>query len=221
MLSHFLRAATPKTSAAVTTNYIGTVGSATSTTTYTFTSTDIGTAASDRIVFIAVSGSGGTNLSLNSVTIGGVSATLINTGFLSFGTIGCAYLNVTSGTTATVVVTYSGTRARCSIDVYTVYGSSGTPSDTALTLQAATATTISNNVDIPTNSVCIYSYAAGGGYLASSFSSATEDYDGVIGGDSTSRAGARKSGQALNHTETLTVTSSKSNMLFAATVWSP
>lgn len=217
MLSHFLRAATPK---AVTTSYIGTASSGTSASSFTFSSQGIGTAATDRIVFVAVGTTGGSGVNVNSVTIGGTTATLINAGTLGFGTMACAYLAVSTGTTATIVVNLSGSMNRCAIDVYSVYGSTSTPSDTALTLQPTSATTISNNVDIPINSVCIYTYVAGGGYLEASYSSATEDYDGTIAG-STSRSGARKSGQALNHTETLTLTSTKSNMMFAATVWSP
>jgi hypothetical protein len=159
----------------VTSNYIGTAGSVSANTTvYTFNGASIGTAASDRIVFIAVSATGNSSINVSSVTIGGVSATLINTGNASFGTIGNAYLNVTSGTTANIVVTFTtGGQDRCSIDVYTIYGSTATPYDTALTLQPSSASTISTNVDIPTGAVCIYSFVAPAATITSSYSSAT------------------------------------------------
>lgn len=217
MLSHFLRAAGGK---AVNTSYIGTASSGTSASSFTFSSQSIGTADTNRIVFVAVGATGNSGVTVSSVTIGGNNATLVNSGSIGFGTMTCAYLVVPSGTTATIVANFSGSQNRCAIDVYAIYNAKTTPYDTALTQQSATSSTITNNVDIPRNATCIYTYVAGGGYLASSYSSATEDYDGTIAG-STSRSGARKSGEALNHTETLTLTSTKSNTMFAATVWAP
>ena len=207
-------------SSGVTSSYIGVNNNATTLTTYTFTGASIGTAASDRIVFVAVSATGVSGVTLSSVTIGGNSASLINTGSAGFGTLGNAYLNVASGTTADIVVTLSGSQNRCSVDVYAVYGSSGAPYDTDLLVQPSTVSTLDTTVNIPANAVAIYSFAASGGTVTSSYSSATENYDGLVGGSSTSRSGATKLGEALNHTETLTMSSTKSNGMFAATVWS-
>lgn len=221
MLSQFIRAARPAVSGTVSTTFAGTVGSSTDLSNYTFTNVNIGSAASNRIVYVAVSATGNTGNSVTAVSVAGISATLVNTANSSFGTIGAAYVNIASGTTATIVVALSGVQNRCSVDVYAVYGSTSAPFDTALTVQPSTVTSVSNNVDIPTGAVAIYNFTAPGGTVTSTYSSAVEDYDGIVGGEGTSRSGARKQGTAINHTETLTFSASKSNALFAAVVWSP
>lgn len=77
--------------------------------TLTWTGVNIGTASSDRIVVVAVSGEGNAGTSI-SVTIGGVTATrAIGINLLrNMGGTEIWYLPITSGTTATIVVTADG-----------------------------------------------------------------------------------------------------------------
>lgn len=92
-------------------------------TTYTFSSLAINTANSNRVVVAVVQ----TQATVSSVTIGGISATVI-------GVTACylAYAVVPTGTTATVVVTHTGSTSRCYVDLFTIVpGKSTTPSDTA------------------------------------------------------------------------------------------
>lgn len=84
--------------------YCGTAYASASASTFTFTGQSISTASNRRFVIVGVVAAGST---INSVTIGGVSATRLDTGD-PVGTNAKLFgLLVTSGTTATVVVTMS------------------------------------------------------------------------------------------------------------------
>lgn len=104
-------------------------------TTYTFTGVTIGTASSDRRVHVICFASNG-GVTLSSATIGGVSAT-INTQAATGGSGQMAIItaNVTSGTTATVALTWSGSQTRCGISAYY---STGLTSDASLANASAT-----------------------------------------------------------------------------------
>ena len=116
--------------------------------TWSFASQSVGTASSDRFVFVAVT----TDNSLpTAVTIGGNSATQCGSGVTNSADASCSlwYYNLTSGTTATIVVTAGGTDINCSICVYTATGQSvinvtSTASDTTDSSGAW-----SNTLDIP------------------------------------------------------------------------
>ena len=109
-------------------------GSSTSTsdlTTYTFSSADIGVASSDRYVIVAVTG-GPNNRTVSSLTVGGVSATLVveQVSAAASYTVSMWIANVTSGTTGDIVVTWSAGQTRTGIGWWTATGlSSGTAND--------------------------------------------------------------------------------------------
>lgn len=86
-----------------------TVGSTSSS--YTFNSVNIGAASAQRTVVIAVSwNAGASGRLLNSATIGGVSATLLQTSSAAgFERSAIIYASVPSGTTANVVLNFNGT----------------------------------------------------------------------------------------------------------------
>lgn len=117
-------------------NYIGTTTNSAGLTTYTFSSANIGTASSDRLVVVAIHLASSGSRTISSVTIGGNSATVnttTNVGSVNGITTVFAYLNVTTGTTANIVVTASGICLACAIDVYTLTElSSFTPTDSDL-----------------------------------------------------------------------------------------
>lgn len=99
-------------------------------TTYTFNTQDIGTAAADRKVIVGVCG-GNSNRTVSSVTVGGVGLVLV--GRRTASTSAELWIGtVPTGTTATVVVTWSSGQANfCGIAIWAAYAVlSDTPIDT-------------------------------------------------------------------------------------------
>lgn len=91
-------------------------------TTYTFPSASFGDAAGSREIFVLVRARG-TSLTVSSVTIGGVSATVEATQYSSStSVIACAHVAVPAGTSGDVVVTLSGGATEAAIAVYRVTG---------------------------------------------------------------------------------------------------
>jgi hypothetical protein len=119
----------------------GSSSGSSTTSTLTYTDAPIGVAATNRVVWVAVGirGSGGNARTINSITIGGVTATLVaTTSSAQASAIG--YLVVAAGTTATVIVTCSGDASRHVIHVGTVYPESATPIDTDSVVTTGTST---------------------------------------------------------------------------------
>ena len=140
MLSHFLRAV-PKNKVY---NFINSYVSTANQTTYTFTNCDIGTASSDRYVVVygaGYTGSLSTNRNASSVSIGGSSATIDYTVLSTAAPSFFAKRLVTSGTTATIAVSFSGPMTNCGIAIYVIYGlNSTTPISTATGINTTGAT---------------------------------------------------------------------------------
>ena len=92
-----------------------TAQSSSSTTTYTFSSVNIGTANSNRIVVVCASFFGGNTTRFSSITIGGNTASLDKVQLLDGATVDAqtaiASHNLASGTTATIVLNLSGSAA--------------------------------------------------------------------------------------------------------------
>lgn len=115
-------------------------------TSYTFTAAGVGTAGSNRTLIIAVANanlSGSSTPSISDLTVNGASAGSpiyqraagTNAVFVTF----YAY-QLTSGTTADIVATFSETATRCGIAVYAVYDlQSTTPKDSAEDLSSPCA----------------------------------------------------------------------------------
>lgn len=94
----------------------------TNTDTYTFSSQPFGSASSDRIVIVSVLGYGGSASTISSVTIGGVSATIIRQQSTGTTTLGIAAAAVPTGTTGNVVAVFSATKGDCAIAVWSGTG---------------------------------------------------------------------------------------------------
>jgi hypothetical protein len=120
MKSHFLRSATTQSC-----SYRDTYTSGTNGTSFTFSSCDIGTEDTSRLVVVILGGTGTTSQGgvSPSLTIGGVAADRQVSIIDSSGTDTMALftLKVTSGTTATIVATFNGQVARAAISVYALY----------------------------------------------------------------------------------------------------
>ena len=97
---------------------------------YTFSAQAIGAAASDRYVLVGIAARNSSDVALNSVSIGGVSATSVVSATASGSRAAFYIANVPTGTTGDVVVTFASTMLRCAIGVWRVDGlTSTTPTD--------------------------------------------------------------------------------------------
>jgi hypothetical protein len=90
--------------------------------TFTFNSQAFGSAATDRIVIVSVMGGNGSAGTISSVTIGGVSASILVQVSDANLTGGIAVAAVPTGTTGSVVVNMSTTRGGCAIGIWSATG---------------------------------------------------------------------------------------------------
>ena len=127
--------------------------------TYTFSGMNFGAASSDRYIVVAVGagiGSFGGGVSISSVTIGGVGATIVRqqaanvsgSGALS----GIAIAAVPSGASGNVVVTLGASHQNCAITVYAV---TGLLSAAAAYTNSATGASPSSSIDCDAGGVVI------------------------------------------------------------------
>jgi hypothetical protein len=156
--------------------------------TYTFTAQDIGTASATRYVVVGIAiRTAGANPTFSSVTIGGVSATLVVQAVNSVSDwtrTGIFIAAVTTGTTGDVVVTLSSAAARCGISVYALYDLT---SATAITSATSTASPGSLNVNVTPGKVLV-AHAYDNSNTAMAWTGATEDFDVALEGGQHSSA---------------------------------
>lgn len=182
---------------------------------YTFSSQNLGAASADRYIIVSIqtrdSGTGAKTI--NSVTVGGVSATITvqkqGVDAATNSTVaGLAIALVPSGTTGDVVVTFSEVVLRCSIALYAATGlTSATPTDTG-----------SSNASNPTYDIDV----AAGGFAIGAISDAngtsvvwtgiTENFDTTVETFLlVSGAAATFATQQTNLTLTATITGTADN----------
>ena len=104
-------------------------------TTYTFSSQNLGDADTDRHIIVGISTRdvGTTSQAISSVSIGGVSATIVvqqRNSATNTCVAGLAIAKVPTGTTGDIVVTFSEEVLRCGIGVWRAIGISATATDT-------------------------------------------------------------------------------------------
>ena len=99
----------------------------TNTTTYTFSSCDLGTPSDDRRVIVAAHMYGSTGRTLTSATINGVSATELTTDSINTANTVLIIANVPTGSTGDIVLTWS---SGCAGSAVTVWYATGLTSDT-------------------------------------------------------------------------------------------
>jgi hypothetical protein len=132
-------------------------------TSYTFSTQAIGTAAADRLVVVVIGREPGDTLS--SSTIGGISATVV----ANAGTCTIIAAVVTTGTTADVVLNFAGTQIRIGVAVYAVYGLSSTTATSTYTAS------LSETVTIPAGGVAIGCAYSGSGGVSTTWTGVTEN----------------------------------------------
>jgi hypothetical protein len=210
----------------VTATYQSSATSASGSSPWTFTAMSIGTASSTRRVFVAIaapSTSTALNPAIDAVSIGGVSATLYGTRRHTSNTyheVSFWYADVSSGTTADVVVTGATGHNRASMTVAGVWTLDNSlllnnqPTDDAFD-NTASAGTLTASLDVLTGGfilsvVCRQS--ASGTYT---FSGVTERYDVDAGNQIVGSASDNfASGQAVNVVATPSA-SSATQVLYA------
>ena len=153
-------------------------------TTYTFSSQNLGVAAASRRIVVGIGGriASGT-LTVDSVTIGGVTATILtpqasNT-TSGTTTVALAIADVPTGTTGDIVVVFNTACLRCIVHAYRVVDiDSATPSDS----DSSVASNPTCNLDIPAGGIAIGFAAVGNASATWTWTGLTEREDAVAGG---------------------------------------
>ena len=156
----------------------------TNATAFTFSSAALGAVATDRKIAIAATGTGGGTYTISSVTVNGRSAFLAKSSGLEGEVIADIWVaDVTEGTSATIIVTFTGSKGTCGIDVYRITGSSGAILDSGSS-HAAVGT---YDIDVRPGGGVIGSWAISTGTNSARTttwaSTLTEDSDKLAGGN--------------------------------------
>lgn len=156
-------------------------------TTVNYTSIDIGAADTNRIVVVAVGSRMTTVNTITSVTIAGVSATLVSgtsvqQGVTNGSSGGIYQAAVPTGTTCTVTIVYGGAAARTGIAAYRLV--TGTPTATSSDNKASASPIADGTLTIPSGGKGIAFLFEASGAAAPSWANATQDYAALAGGSS-------------------------------------
>jgi hypothetical protein len=162
-------------------------------TTYTFSTTAIGTASSDRVVIVGIEAGPATlsTRSVSSVTIGGITAHEIDQMESAEDRVtGIFAAAVPTGTTADIVIVFNAGMASCGISVYTITGCGGLVAPFSwISATDAAAGDFSQPIDIPSQG-CAAVALVGDGSTSVTWTNLTERYDGTIGPGLQTRSGA-------------------------------
>lgn len=171
-------------------SFLASATSGTDLTTYTFSAQTLGTAAGDRYIVLVIGGdsSDGASKTVSSVTVQGITATLLSTQYsVERDTMAMAIVAVPTGTTGDIVVTWSATMRNMGVGWWRVTGlSSATPYD--FDGAARTGDGESTAIDIPSSAIAI----AGAHCSAPSLSwtGLTEDFEDINEFSSVTTGGA-------------------------------
>lgn len=165
--------------------YVSTNGSASNTTTYTFTSQAIGTPAAGRRVVVAVANRD-TSAVPSSVTVDGVGLTMDASKVIT--SVASVWSGVIpTGSTANIVVTYASSNTYCGIGVWETSGApvaTGVSGASSATPTVSVATTAGDFVV----GVLAYRVSVAGPSIA--WNAATERYDDAVDGSVRQHSGA-------------------------------
>ena len=171
MLSHMLRAASKTPSVAYQNRY----SSTTNASSYTFNTCAIGTADNSRLVVVQVHSTNALPITVSSLTIGGTAATgYENTSRVLPNSLWAR--PVSAGTTANIVVTFSGTTLNCVVAVYALYNLNSNTPVASISNAVSTNTTISNTIDAREKGIVIAGIT-GDAASTTTWTGVTEQYD--------------------------------------------
>jgi hypothetical protein len=132
--------------------------------TYTFTGIGIGVATADRIVAVcaAINATSATTYGISSMTIGGIAATMAVRSS-SNKNAAIAYAVVPTGTTATIVVTLTGTGTpgRCVVNAYRITGYNNSTPIVASAFSDTAVASVSASISVPSGAKAITSVYIG------------------------------------------------------------
>ena len=155
---------------------------------FTFSGVALGTAASNRHIVIAALTATASAADANSVTVGGVSASLVvraSGGDNSRAELWIA--SVPSGTTGDVVIVWSSAKDRCGYAAWAMYGASASASDTATDGDTSPSFTI----DVPAGGYLIAAAVPSAGSVATAtWTGVTENFDEVMLNNTTQTGGS-------------------------------
>ena len=151
-------------------------------TNYSFATSDIGTAAPDRYVAVAID-FGATNASPASVTVGGITCSkAVEEATGDFVSIWITDNVVAAGTTATIAVNGGAAGGWCGINVYAYYGIDPTVVDTA-TSSGADPAVLSLNTLADGCAVAIVHSFLNPGPTTVTWTGLTENFDAAVDGN--------------------------------------
>lgn len=176
------------------------VGSASSTTvgaTQTFTSVPIGDTSSGRTIIVCAGGYGAGNRTISQVTINGAVAALDVINPSNWFPCGVARLAVPAGTTAEIVVTFSGSVSTAAVTVYSL------PTSVAVvgTLASIGTSPVSGVLTSTTAGWTVAMSTKGDNYNMV-WTGLAEDYDFQVGSDRYGSASSQTSAGNLTITQT-------------------
>lgn len=206
--------------------YVTNVSDATDQTTYTFAGTSIGAASNDRVIVVTIGSRSNSARTISAVTIAGVTATNIATANNTGGGAEIAAIYaaaVPTGTTGSIVVTFSGAMLRIGVGVFTL---TGKPSVTAFATSTVTPTGSSPTTTIssPINGAIVaVNFANSSGTASTVWTGLTERYDINPETASSGTSGASSTFTAAQNslTVTATVTSVTVQQAMAVASWGP
>lgn len=180
----------------LTANYVTSVsndgGGGFATSPVTFSSVDIGTASATRkvIVGVGIDGYQG-NEAYTSLTIGGVAANLIQEQNAAAGgrPVALFELDVSSGTSADIVVTFTGTQTKCysmGIGVWTIEGG------TLFSTVGSTADPGVGDINVPAGGTVIAIMTEGNAAATYAWANLTENFDNQVRASRQAFSGASK-----------------------------
>jgi hypothetical protein len=208
----------PPSQGAATISFTASAVNTANATTHTFSGVSIGTAASNRKIVVASQHSSGTvPVSVSSMTVGGISATFVVNQASADGE---AYVeiwqaNVPTGTTATIVVNYSGTVSRGGVGVWAVYGAAAAATDTGV----STANPLTDTLNIPAGGVAIGA-ASGSAGTSTAWTNLTENYDENVEA-STYQSGASSAFATIQTALAISTNGYTGQACFACASWGP
>lgn len=144
--------------------------------TYTFSSQDLGDAASDRQIIVAAQGRGASATRISSITVGGVETIIVDRVNSASGSNAAAIAMalVPTGTTGDVVVTFGVGVLRCAIQVWRA---------TSAALYAAKTSTADDptaSLYIPANGFVVAAAISGNASTTGAWSGVDENYNTVV-----------------------------------------
>lgn len=184
---------------------------------YTFSGKAIGAASSDRRVIVTIhsrSDTGSAPRTISSVTVGGIVAT-INKDAQGSSRAGSAIVTaaVPIGTTADIVVTFSGGCTQCGIGVYSA---TGLTSNVAMDADQSTSDPATATLDSTVNGFVIGAVSIISSTTGAAWTNATEDYDTASGANLImSGASIETSGSAIAPSADYTASASDRVGVFA------